>query len=65
MRKKIKDENDKKYKIDRNNVYLMKYRLNNFAYFFILSNKKIQIDFFDKIKIIFSLGDTKKITYIN
>ena len=47
------------------NVYLMKYKKTNCAYFFILSNKNIQISFFDGNKVIFSCFKNKKIIYIN
>ena len=60
---KIIDENN--VKIHKKNVYLMKYKKNSYAYFFILSNKTIQIDYYDGVKIIFSCHDNKKIIYIN
>ena len=60
---KIIDENS--LKIHKKNVYLMKYKKNSYAYFFILSNKTIQIDYFDGVKIIFSCHNNKKIIYIN
>ena len=47
------------------NVYLIKYKKTNCAYFFILSNKNIQISFFDGNKVIFSCFKNKKIIYIN
>ena len=47
------------------NVYLMKYKKTNCAYFFILSNKNIQISFFDGNKVIFFCFKNKKIIYIN
>ena len=49
----------------KNNVYLVKFKRNNYAYFFILSNKTIQIDFFDETKVIFICSLDKKIIYIN
>ena len=52
-------------KMKKNNVYLVKFKRNNYAYFFILSNKTIQIDFFDETKVIFICSLDKKIIYIN
>ena len=49
----------------KDNVYLTKYKKNNYAYYFILSNKSIQINFFDGTNIIFVLSQYKKIIYIN
>ena len=61
---KLIDEKNKKH-IKKNDVYLMKFKKNNYAYFFILSNKNIQIDFFDGTKVIFSCSPNKKIIYID
>ena len=61
---KIIDEKNKKYKTKKN-IYLMKFKKNNYAYFFILSNKNIQIDFFDRTKLIFSSLKNKKIIYVD
>ena len=60
----IIDENFER-KLRRYNVYLMKYKKNNYAYFFILSNKNIQIDYFDGTKLIFMCSKNKKIIYID
>ena len=60
----IIDENFNR-KVKKCNVYLMKYKKNNYAFFFILSNKNIQIDYFDGIKLIFMCSKNKKIIYIN
>ena len=61
---KLIDENTEKH-LHKNNIYLMKFKKNNYAYFFILSNKNIQIDFFDGTKVIFSCSPNKKIIYID
>ena len=60
----IIDEKNKKYK-KKNNIYLMKFKKNNYAFFYILSNNNIQIDFFDRTKIIFSSLKNKKIIYVD
>ena len=43
----------------------MKFKKNNYAFFYILSNNNIQIDFFDRTKIIFSSLKNKKIIYVD
>lgn len=50
---------------EEENIILKKYKNNNNAYFFVLSNKNIQVNFYDKTKIIFTCYEPKKITYIN
>ena len=50
---------------NKNSVYLEKFKKNNFAYFFILSNKTIQVDYFEGTKVIFICSPSKKIIYIN
>ena len=47
------------------NVYLIKYKKSVYAFFFILSNKIIQIYYFDGTNVIFSYSKNKKIIYIN
>ena len=64
---RIIDDKDINYlkKYRKKNIYLKKFKKNKYAYFFILSNKNIQIDFFDGIKVIFSCEENKKIIYID
>ena len=50
---------------EENNIHLEKYKKTKNAYIFVFSNKNIQVYFFDKIKIIFTCYEPKKITYIN
>ena len=46
-------------------IFLKKYKKTSNAYFFVLSNKNIQANFFDKTKIIFICTEPMKITYFN
>jgi hypothetical protein len=50
---------------NEDNVYLIKYKRSVYALFFILSNKIIQISYFDGTIVIFSYSKNKKIIYIN
>ena len=61
--KKTNVKNIEEY--DEENVYLIKYKRSAYALFFILSNKIIQISFFDGTNVIFSYSKNKKIIYIN
>ena len=61
--KKSNAKNREEY--DEDNVYLIKYKKSVYAFFFILSNKIIQISYFDGTNVIFSYSKNKKITYIN
>ena len=62
--KNIKTIEDENYE-EEEEVYLKKYKKTHKAYFFVLSNKNIQTNFFDKTKIIFTCIEPKKITYFN
>ena len=55
----------KKNNIHKNDVYLLKYKKNYYAHFFILSNNNIQIKYIDGVDIIFCCSKNKKIIYIN
>ena len=50
---------------DEEDIYVKKYKKNTRAHFFILSNKNVQISYYDDIKIIFTCKSPKKITYID
>ena len=50
---------------DEDNIYIEKYKKTNKAHFFILSNKNIQVNFLDNIKVIFTCYEPKKISYFN
>ena len=53
-------------KMNKDNIYLEKFKKNKYAYFFILSNKTIQIDFFEGTKVVFIYSPlSKKIIYVH
>ena len=56
------EDNDEE---EEENIYLEKYKKSSKAYFFVLSNKNIQVNFFDNIKVIFTCSEPKKISYFN
>ena len=60
---KIKDENNKN-NINKKDIYLLKYKKNSYAYFFLLSNNNIQIRYMDGTDVIFCCSRNKKIIYI-
>ena len=58
--------NEKKNNIkNKSDVYLLKYKKNNYAHFFILSNNNIQIKYIDGVDVIFCCSKNKKIIYIS
>ena len=60
------DAGDSNSEIDEEKeVYVKKYKKTGRSYFFNLSNKNIQVSFFDKTIIIFTCYEPKKITYFN
>ena len=71
--KKKDNNNDNKNKYINNSdedyeediIFLEKYKSTHKAFFFVLSNKNIQVYFFDKTKIIFVCYEPKKIIYFN
>ena len=53
-------------RMNKDDIYLEKYKKNKYAYFFILSNKTIQIDFFEGTKVVFIYSPlSKKIIYVH
>ena len=60
---KINDEKNKN--IIKNDVYLVKYKKNRYAHFFVLSNNNIQIKYMDETDVIFCCSKNKKIIYIS
>ena len=50
--------------INKKDIYLVKYKKNSYAYFFLLSNNNIQIRYMDGIDVIFCCSRNKKIIYI-
>ena len=50
---------------DEEDIYVKKYKKNSRAHYFILSNKNVQVNYYDDIKIIFACKSPKKITYID
>ena len=60
---KIIDENNKN-SINKKDIYLLKYKKNSHAYFFLLSNNNIQIRYMDGTDVIFCCSKNKKIIYI-
>ena len=61
---KMVDENKKNY-VNKTDVYLLKYKKNYQAHYFILSNNNIQIKYNDGSDVIFCCAKNKKIIYIN
>ena len=61
---KMVDENKKNY-VNKTDVYLLKYKKNYQAHYFILSNNNIQIKYNDGSDVIFCCSKNKKIIYIN
>ena len=61
---KMVDENKKNY-VNKTDVYLLKYKKNYQAHYFILSNNNIQIEYNDGSDVIFCCSKNKKIIYIN
>ena len=56
---------DKKNFINKTDVYLLKYKKNYQAHFFILSNNNIQIKYIDGTDVIFCCCKNKRIIYID
>ena len=62
--KKLNIKKKTSYK-DEEDIYVKKYKKNSRAYYFIFSNKNVQVSYYDDVKIIFTCKSPKKITYID
>ena len=60
---KLTNENNKNNN-NKKDIYLLKYKKNAHAYFFLLSNNNIQIRYMDGTDVIFCCSKNKKIIYI-